>query len=459
MPEDIEGSGAAMPEWQADLSSRWDTQFKRGILLLILVLVIFLLWLGRRMVPLMIVAGLLSYILNPVANFICRVRLPRGVMTMLLYLVLLTGVIWGGYAMIPVIDQQYQTMVQIVSNFLSSSLAQIEDIPDIITDYALPLDPVAVQQMLEPLIEGTSADILPALQQTLGQFGTAFPTSTDLFRGTLNFGLGVINTGLSILLSFLFVFVVSFYLTKDAPRIRAFLIGNFPSQYHSEWVSLIRCVGNVWHAFFWGQIILSLTIALMVYAALTILGVQGALILALLAGMLEVIPNLGPIISLIPALLVGLTNGSTSFPEMNHLVFALIIAATYFVMQQLENNIIVPRLIGHFINIHPILIILGVTVGYLSNGVIGAFVAAPIMGSARVLGTYVFAKLMDYPVSFPQTKSNLPLRKYDFSIQVHKEGLPPTAAERDQEKKAAPEAEPESEPLPTGDTLLDPPTH
>ena len=214
-------------------------------------------------------------------------------------------------------------------------------------------------------------DGLPTLQGVLNRINDAYTATSGVFRGTLNFGLGIINTGVEVLLSTLFVFVVSFYLTKDAPHIRTFLEGNFPRKYKSEWQDLIRCVGNVWRAFFFGQIILSFTIGLAVYVLLRLLGVQGALVLALIAGLLEVIPNLGPIISLVPTLLVALTTGSSTFPEMNFVVFGLILAASYFVLQQIENTIVVPRLIGRFVQIHPTLIIIGVTVGYLSNGVVG----------------------------------------------------------------------------------------
>lgn len=415
------------------------------------------------MLSLIIAAGLLSYLLTPVVNFICHERLNRGVVTFGLYLLLLAIVVWGAYAMIPVIDQQYRTILDIGSRFLSALRLDIDHIPDALMILDIPLDLTSVKQVLEPWIGDAAVDVVPVLQETLAAIDSAFsasPASSGMFRGTIDFGLGVINTGVSIILSFLFILFISLYLTKDAPRIRAFMVSNFPSQYQSEWVSLIHCVGNVWHAFFWGQVVLSVTISIMVYVVLSVLGVQGALILALIAGALEIIPNLGPIIALIPALLVGLTTGSTTFPEMNHGIFSLVIVGSYFVMQQLENNTIVPRLIGHFVKIHPILIIIGVTVGYLSNGVMGAFLASPLMGSARVLGTYVFAKLMDYPVTFPRTRSTLPLRTYDFSIVVHKKQAaePGNDSDQDADPPRGPDAA-ETPAVPPADAVLDTPAH
>ena len=79
------------------LPAHWDTPLKRGILLLILILVLFLLWLARPVLPLVILAGILSYLLNPVANLISRPRLPRGLMTFLLYLPAAFFAMGGGY--------------------------------------------------------------------------------------------------------------------------------------------------------------------------------------------------------------------------------------------------------------------------------------------------------------------------------------------------------------------------
>ena len=434
--------------------SLWDTQFKRGVLVLVLILTVYLLWLARPVLPLLILAFVFSYIFSPVVSFLCRDRLPRGPVTFAFYLLLLGAAVLGGYATGPLLTQQYETVLDIAANLGTSLLGGAGQIPSSIRILDIPIDLTPLQQLLAPWVNGTSDDFIPMLQETLARLDAGTSDPAGFFRGTLGFGLGVLNTGVALLLSFLFVFVVSIYLTKDGPRIRSFFLNNFPSQYQAEWVSLIQCVGNVWHAFLWGQLILSLTIGLMTYAVLVILGVQGALVFALLAGALEIIPNLGPIISMVPPLLVALATGSTAFVEMSHFTFALVIILAYFVVQQVENSIIVPRVLGYMVRIHPILIIAGVTVGFLSNGIIGAFLAPPLLGMARVLGTYVFAKLMDYPVGFPRTPSRLPLRDYDITILVQKE-LVEVATEAEDEATAPAPAEAESSSPPTAEPALD----
>ncbi len=91
----------------------------------------------------------------------------------------------------------------------------------------------------------------------------------------------------------------------------------------------------------------------------------GAMIFGIMAGLLEVVPNLGPILAMIPAVITALIQGSNVLGPMgiDNVGFALITVGIYFLIQQLENNILVPRIIGDSINLHPIIVICAVVVG------------------------------------------------------------------------------------------------
>jgi hypothetical protein len=204
---------------------------------------------------------------------------------------------------------------------------------------------------------------------------------------------------IQLVITFLIIFFLSLYLTKDAPKIRAYIEGLFPRSYQSEWVDLLRRMGYIWQAFFRGQLVLSVSIFLATWGALSLAGMPGALILAIVAGAFEIVPTVGPIIAMIPAVIVALIQGSTVLSEygVSNFGFALITIGIYFIIQQLENNILVPRVIGRNVNLHPIVVICGVAVGFNVAGVLGALCAAPVIASLRVLGGYVHAKLLDYP--------------------------------------------------------------
>lgn len=121
-------------------------------------------------------------------------------------------------------------------------------------------------------------------------------------------------------------------------------------------------------SWFWGELILMTVVGVLTYIGLTILGFKYALPLALLAGILEVVPTVGPIISAIPAVLIG-------FSVSNFQGFAAIVL--YIVVQQLENNLIVPVIMRRAVGLNPIVTLIALIVGGKLGGVIGVLLAIP----------------------------------------------------------------------------------
>ncbi|MGQ9518417.1 MAG: AI-2E family transporter, partial [Anaerolineae bacterium] len=117
-------------------------------------------------------------------------------------------------------------------------------------------------------------------------------------------------------------------------------------------------------------------------------------ILGLLAGVLEVIPNFGPVLAAVPAILLALFQGSRFIPVGNAW-FALVIAGAYVLIQQIENNYLVPRIIGRSVKLHPVVVLVGAVAGAYLGGILGVFLAAPVIASARVLGRYLYHKVLD----------------------------------------------------------------
>ncbi len=242
-------------------------------------------------------------------------------------------------------------------------------------------------------------NFFPTVAEILGYIQQLISTATSLVGSTAFIGFYVVGGVVQIVFSVLLVFFLSLYMTKDAPRIRAYVAGLFPVSYQSEVVDLLRRMGYIWQSFFRGQIVLSFTIGFVTWAALTAVGMPGALLLGILAGALEALPNLGPIFAMVPAVIIALIQGSDVLSPLgiSNMGFALIIVAIYFIIQQLENNILVPRIIGSSVNLHPIIVICGVFIGFQVFGILGALLAAPVIATLRVLGSYIHAKLLGYP--------------------------------------------------------------
>ena len=262
------------------------------------------------------------------------------------------------------------------------------------------------------------ADILTYVQQVIG-------TTTNLVSSTAVISYNVVGGLFSILITVVVAFFLSLYMTKDAPSIRRYVESLFPTSYQSESMDVLRRMGYVWSSFFRGQLLLSLTVGFLTWGVLALLQMPGALILGILAGLLEVIPNIGPILAMIPSVIIALIYGSPVMDAagINNFGFALIIVAIYFVIQQLENNILVPRIIGSSVNLHPIVVIIGVAVGLNVAGILGALLAAPILASLRVLGGYVHAKLLDYQPFFGPDPTTLPQEEITYRRVVHGDDL------------------------------------
>jgi predicted PurR-regulated permease PerM len=108
---------------------------------------------------------------------------------------------------------------------------------------------------------------------------------------------------------------------------------------------------------------------------------------------MELIPNLGPFLAAVPAVIVALIQGST-YLGVNNLIFALIVVGLYILIQQLENTLIVPRILGEAVDLHPLVVMVGVVVGASAAGILGALLAAPVIASVREIASYLYAKIL-----------------------------------------------------------------
>jgi predicted PurR-regulated permease PerM len=124
-----------------------------------------------------------------------------------------------------------------------------------------------------------------------------------------------------------------------------------------------------------------------------LIGVPGALFLAVIAGLLEVIPTFGPIIATIPAVIIALIQGSTRFTDMNHVLFAVIVIIAYTLIQQLESNIVAPKVMGNSVKLPPLVVLVSITAGFQVAGVLGAILAVPVVANLKTILSYLWAKV------------------------------------------------------------------
>jgi predicted PurR-regulated permease PerM len=163
-----------------------------------------------------------------------------------------------------------------------------------------------------------------------------------------------------------------------------------------------------------------------------VLGLPNALSLGLLAGFLELVPSLGPFLATIPAVLIALLQGSSHF-AIGHGWFALIVLVFYVGVQSLENTFIVPRVLGDAVKVHPLVILAGVIVGAATVGVLGVFLAAPVIASLRDILGYLYRKVLNvepFPEPLPAPEEEQPRRSFkDWVTDLQRRRTLPMPAE------------------------------
>lgn len=229
-----------------------------------------------------------------------------------------------------------------------------------------------------PLIEETTklALTLPAVLADLLKFGNVDPgviqqELTNLSKNLFSITKTVFDNFLTIIL----LLVLTFYLLMERENLEKRIAGLFLGK--EERVNkLLDEIERKLGAWLRGQLLLSLIIGLLVYIGLVILQIPYALPLAIVAGVLEVVPVIGPIISAIPGILLGFSISP---------FLAGGVAAMYFVVQQLENHLIVPQVMSKAVGLNPLVVILAIAVGGRLLGIGGALLAVPIVVVAQVI--------------------------------------------------------------------------
>lgn len=334
------------------------------------VLIGIVLYAGREALGPFIVGLLIVYLLAPPIEWLARLRIPRPLAILLVYAVAVLLVVEGLNLMLrPLVDQIRQFATDL-PGLVDQLRVQLERLGAVYRGLELP--PAirdAVDEWLAKLAAGDigfdPAVLLPVLRATTGFVGTIF--------------------------AFLIIPVWAFYLLKDRPSLVSAFQASIPPEWRLDIDAVVSIVGRVFSSWIRAQVLLGLTVGLATFVGLLLLGAtvdpifsRFAVLLAVIAGVLELLPIIGPIIAAVPAILLAGTAGI----EAAGAAFLL-----YLAIQQLENNLLVPKIQGDATNLHPSAVMLALVVGGAVAGILGAILALPITAAARDVYRHLFARL------------------------------------------------------------------
>ncbi len=316
------------------MTRKIDISHRTVIFIAVFILGIWLIYLILDLLIILFVALILMSALFPIVNFLHRFRVPKSL----------------GIAL------TYTIVIAIVSTLLAIV------VPPLVEETRRLV--LTVPPHLDSLLEITTID-KSVLQS---QF-------SDLSKNIFSITLSVFDN----LLTIIFLLVVTFYLMLERENVESKFASLFigrEERVKKLIVQIEEKLGN-WLR---GQLLLSLVIGSLTYIGLLILGIPYALPLAVIAGILEVVPVIGPIISAIPAVLITLTLSP---------ILSLGVAAMYFVIQQLENNLIVPQVMKRAVGLNPLAVILAIAIGSRLLGIAGALLAVPLTVVLQIIVTEI----------------------------------------------------------------------
>lgn len=284
-------------------------------------------------------------VLNPaVTRLNRRLRIPRALSVLIVYIVILIllGIVIGGLIP-PLVDQSGKF---------------INQIPELLGTLPIPVD----------IIDQASRDIM-------GQIGQ-LPTRI------ISVGVSVVSN----LASLITVLIIALYLIVYRNKLDDYVEMYLSKKQADRFTKILDDLELKLGGWARAQIILMLLVGVTTYIGLLVLNVPYALPLAVLAGFLEFVPNLGPILAAIPAVIVGLSIAPLT---------GIAVAALYFLIQQLEAYLLVPQVMQRSVGVNPVISLIALIIGLKLAGIVGALLAVPVFLTLSVLFSHLLLKKDD----------------------------------------------------------------
>ena len=382
-------------------SPQWDRTTRYLVTVGLVIFGIWALTLLSPVLTMLVISFIISFLMYRPALFLqARTRLPWVVAVILLYVAVGLALTLAVTLLIPEAVKGFNNLVNTFEGSyldLQTTLAQHRPEWDNVKLLGLSLD---INSLIEPLrgvfpetaaetsaIPGAPPSIdASTLQEILGQL---FNVASSITNFLTRFVGGVAGLFTSVLLGSL----LSLLILLDMPRNRNLLYRLTNPIYHREIALLVSQLQQTWWAFFRGQVVLALIVAVLTYIQLMITGVSGALLFAVLTGFLVFIPTIGGFIALIPQVAAGFLSGSTAFPNMPHIFVALLVVLGNIIISQIVWNILSPKILGDALKLPTAVVICAVFVGAALGGLMGAFLIAPLASSTRIVVSYLLNKI------------------------------------------------------------------
>ena len=356
-------------------SNQWTVPFRytMGIIIFICV-VAFLIYAGEA-VKMFVIAAFAAYLISPVVVFLVeRTRLSRTAAVNVVYFTALVVLVGIPAALTPIFFDEIKLVAEDILD-LTTTLSRFLSEPIRLGGFVLHLE-----QLGESLAHFQENALSPLPSEALA-----------LLEAT------------SINILWLLIILVSVHLfMSEWPRMRGWLIQLAPEEYQDDMHELYKRLRNVWMAYLRGQIVLMVVVGVVFTIAWAVIGIPGALVLGVIAGLFTLVPDVGPTVAAGLAMGVALLEGSTWIrlsddPTVNNLLIGLITFVTYLILINAKNFFVRPIIIGRSLHMNEALIFVSILTATILWGIMGALLIVPVMASVAVIMEYLRRRILGLP--------------------------------------------------------------
>jgi predicted PurR-regulated permease PerM len=360
----------------------WRSPWVRAVCYVVLILfVLWVLWTTRKGYAFALQVGLIgftiAYILNPVVNALAKIKIRRSLAVVIVYLVLLAVLVLGSVLITQVVTE--------LSKFISlipDAFKNISGLTGRISNWFTGLLDNLPGFLSRGFGVQTSSDELSKqIQDRLtGFLAGSIENINGFLEQILSKGPGVLVSGatsiLSTTLQIFLILLTSAYFLYDYPKFTANFKRFVPVRWRPLYSDMSLKMDTAVGGYLRGQLLITLIIGILVFIGLTIINVPLALAISFLAAIFNMVPYLGPIIGMVPAVLLGFTVSPLT---------ALLAVVVFVVANQLEGNLLAPYILSKSTNLHPVTVLIAILIGAGLFGLLGALLAVPVAALLKVV--------------------------------------------------------------------------
>ncbi|HBG74653.1 MAG: hypothetical protein A2X25_11520 [Chloroflexi bacterium GWB2_49_20] len=349
------------------MNKQWSREARYIALALSVFLLLLGAWYVRELFKPLIVGGLIAYILYPAVNAIENKfkRMSHGLVVNLVYFIGLAFALAIPATLIPILLGEIENLVSDLLN-IPSLVDSFFNKPLVIAGFSINLHP-----------------FLPNFGETFTTFINAIPKNLlKVLESTSK------NAGW-----FLVIMVTIYYLLLDWNKVRRWLSLLPPRKYYWDGVHVYMQIKKVWAAYLRGTLALMFIVGLVFTVVYLAIGLPGALIIGILAGLFSLVPELGPLVSAAIATAVALVEGSYFLPISNFW-FAVLVVTIYVVLINLKSIWLRPRIMGRSVHLHEGLVFVAIMTAIIFQGILGALIVIPVLASAVVIARYLRRRIL-----------------------------------------------------------------